>query len=316
MPRGLSAGLSGIPSPGGPVRSSSTAGFRSFRAGVIAVRPARNFLLTSTGQQGNLPDGRSRKESDMNKRAFRRRLVNAVSQSWNAVGDMDRGSFGVALLFPDGAFADAPTWTPGPGFRALNNERPNNDAFVRDNGDGTQTVVVAGVRAEGPGLDGGPWVDDEVWTVTAPVDDFDGCGLGNNPMGITFMRSRPGAVIEREPYEGHPLTVIDAYWTAFEQRWGFIPVGQIHAQGGAYGNVWPFAEKQLWAYFIHTPLFVRDGERGADLIRTVTTLVDRFGAQTRVYAYDSAQRTINGPLGQTWYRADLGKVTRRLHEMA
>ncbi|MFE3631553.1 hypothetical protein [Streptomyces goshikiensis] len=252
----------------------------------------------------------------MNKRAFRRHLDKAILQSWDAAGDRDRGSVGVALLFPEDAFADAPTWTPGPGFRALNNESPNNDAFVRDNGDGTQTVVVAGVRAEGPGRDGGPWTEDEVWTVTAPVDDFDGCGLGNNPMGITFMRSRPNAVIEREPYEGHPLAAIYAYWDAFKERWGFYPVGQIHAQGNQYGNVWPFADNQLWIYFVHTPLFERLDASESDLIRTVSTLADRFGAQTRMYAYDPAQRNINGPLGQTWYRADLGTVTRRLHEMA
>lgn len=158
------------------------------------------------------------------KRSLRRRIERTINLSWTGADRGDRGTVGVALIFPHDAFADAPTWTPGPGFRALNNEGVTNTAFVCDNGDGTETVVVGGIGpAERPALDGGPWTEEEVWTVTAPVDDFDGCGLGNNTQGITWMLDRPRAVIHRERYATHPLAAVDAYWENFKDAWGFLP---------------------------------------------------------------------------------------------
>ncbi|MFJ9382030.1 hypothetical protein [Streptomyces sp. NPDC101455] len=168
------------------------------------------------------------------KRSLYRHIEHAINQSWTSRFRHDRGTVGLALVFPKSAFADAPTWTPGPGFRGLNHEGVTTTAFVRDNGDGTQTVVVPGICAEGPSMDGGPWTEDEVWTVTAPVDDFDSCGLGNSVHGITWMRYKPRAVIHRELYATHPLAAVDAYWDDFERMWGFWPSGNFRMEG------WPF----------------------------------------------------------------------------
>ncbi|MCZ0984335.1 hypothetical protein O1L60_47120 [Streptomyces diastatochromogenes] len=168
------------------------------------------------------------------KRSLRRRIERTINQSWMTTDRDDRGTVGVALIFPPDAFADAPTWTPGPDFRALNNEGATNTAFVRDNGDGTETVVVGGIGpAQRPGMDGGPWTEEEVWTVTAPVDDFDGCGLGNNTQGITWMLDRPRAVIHRERYATHPLATVEAYWENFKEVWGSCPpVSCAGTEGG------------------------------------------------------------------------------------
>ncbi|MEV8544554.1 hypothetical protein [Streptomyces sp. NPDC051572] len=166
-------------------------------------------------------------------------------------------------------------------------------AFVRDNGDGTQTVVVPGIRAEGPSMDGGPWTEDEVWTVTAPVEDFDGCGLGNSVHGITWMRYKPRAVIHRERYATHPLAAVDAYWDDFERMWGFWPSGNFRMEG------WPFGEGREWVNFVCRPegAWAPMDERA--LLKVAATFARRFGTEARIYPYDLQNRKITGPLGDT-----------------
>jgi hypothetical protein len=241
------------------------------------------------------------------KRSLRRHIESAVNRTWTTGHRFDRGTVGVALLFPRDAFAGAPTWTPGPGFHALNNDGPTNTTFLRDNGDGTQTVVVPGLHAEGASKDGGPWTEDEVWTVTAPVDDFDGCGLGNAAHGITAMRQVPGAVVVREDYATHPLAAVDAYWREFERAWGFVPSGEHRDQG------WPFGQDRAWAYFICRPDTAWDSDNEAALLEVTVKIARHFGAKARVYPYSLAAREVTGPLGNTYYETHIGTVYRRLH---
>ncbi|MEV8336766.1 hypothetical protein [Streptomyces niveus] len=241
------------------------------------------------------------------KRSLRRRIIRSINRTWSADAHYGRGMVGLAILFPADAFADAPTWRPGPGFRALNNESVHCDSFVRDNGDGTQTVVVAGLQAEGPAMDGGPWTEDEVWTVTAPVKDFDHCGLGNAPHGLTEMSRVPGADIRREAYATHPVAAVEAFWVAFEQRWGFVP----RSEHGRHG--WPFADGQTWVSFICNPEYAWVTNDETALLETAVTIARHFRAQVRVYPYSLKTSQITGPLGNTFWNPDLGTVTTRLN---
>ncbi|MFF3734057.1 hypothetical protein ACFYXM_28065 [Streptomyces sp. NPDC002476] len=243
-------------------------------------------------------------------RSLRRQIERAINQSWTTKHRFDRGTIGVALLFPHDAFADVPTWAPGPGFHALNNDGVANSAFVRDNGDGTQTVVVGGIGpAQRPGRDGGVWTEEEVWTVTAPIDDFDGCGLGNSTQGITWMLDEPRAVIHREPYATHPLAAVETYWENFEDTWGFQPCGELRYYGG-----WPFGEGREWAYLIcHTDMAHDEGDEVA-LLDSVVKVADRFGAKVRVYPYNLQKREITGPLGPTYRATSIRSVKNALRK--
>ncbi|MFI5749035.1 hypothetical protein ACIBBE_24585 [Streptomyces sp. NPDC051644] len=225
------------------------------------------------------------------KRSLRSHIESNINKTWSKKGRYNNGIVGLALLFPVDAFADAPTWTPGPDFRALNGASPCNTAFVRDNGDGTQTVVVAGLTAQLPSMTGGTWTEDEVWTVTAPVDDFDGCGLGSSAYGITAMWHVPGAVIERELYATHPAAAVDAYWEEFQKTYGFLPEGEHRGAGG-----WPFGKGQAWTYLICYP----DGRAGEDevtLLETAVALARKFDAKARVYPYNLHRKELEGPFG-------------------
>ncbi|WP_331759514.1 hypothetical protein [Streptomyces anulatus] len=238
------------------------------------------------------------------KRSLRRQIERKIYQTWTSKDRMDRGTVGVALLFPKDAFADAPTWTPGPGFGALNNESVSNSAFIRDNGDGTETIVVGGIGpAQRPGRDGGVWTEEEVWTVTAPVEAFDGCGVGNSVQGITSMMDEPDAVIHREPYAGHPLEALETYWENFEKAWGFQPEGELRFEGG-----WPFGEGREWAYLVCHPGSYHDEGNEVVLLDRVARLADLFGAEVRVYPYNLQKRQINGPLGDTLRRTYIRNV--------
>lgn len=241
------------------------------------------------------------------KRSLRRHIECAINRTWTTGHRFDRGTVGVALLFPRDAFVDSPTWTPGPGFRALNNDGPANSSFLRDNGDGTQTVVVPGLLAEGTSKDGGPWTEEEVWTVTAPIDDFDICGLGNAAHGITAMLRVPSAAITREEYATHPLAAVDAYWEEFERTWGFLPCGEHQGQG------WPFGQDRAWAYFICHPENAWESDDETALLEVTVRIARHFGAKVKVYPYNLAARTLTGPLGNTYWGTRLITVHRRLH---
>ncbi|MFI0742436.1 hypothetical protein ACH4PU_30820 [Streptomyces sp. NPDC021100] len=125
----------------------------------------------------------------------------------------------VELTFPEHTFADAPDfWSPGPGFAEL---LPG--SWLCDNGDGTWTGVVAGVGPkELPGADGGPWAEEEVWTVTSADRDVF-AHLDDKPHRITWTLGRADVEILREPYAAHPQAAVDDYWHEFYRRFGFRP---------------------------------------------------------------------------------------------
>ncbi|MEO3978948.1 hypothetical protein [Streptomyces sp. CAU 1734] len=126
----------------------------------------------------------------------------------------------VEHLFPAGAFGDAPgRWTPGEGFTEV-----AGGAWLRVNADGTRTAVVTGVGPkELSAADGGPWTDEEVWTVTSADPDVF-AWLGDKPHRITWALGREDVEIVREPYEGHPAEAWETYWYSFELKHGFTPV--------------------------------------------------------------------------------------------
>ncbi|MEV1040542.1 hypothetical protein AB0J01_28410 [Streptomyces sp. NPDC050204] len=125
----------------------------------------------------------------------------------------------VEHVFPAGAFTDAPVpWTPGDGFTAV-----TRGAWLRENADGTQTAVVAGVGPKKlPAADGGKWTEEEVWTVTS-ADPGVFAWLDDKAHRITWALGREDAEITREPYAGHPAEAYDKYWYAFQLRHRFTP---------------------------------------------------------------------------------------------
>nr|WP_024126164.1 hypothetical protein [Streptomyces sp. FR1]AHE38782.1 hypothetical protein pFRL3_5c [Streptomyces sp. FR1] len=204
-------------------------------------------------------------------RSLRRHMVRAINESLTS--GYRGGSVAVAVVCPDGAFADAPHWSPGADFYGVGGESPASRCWERRNADGTVTVVAAGVGA-----------DPEVWTVTAAPEDFDGCGLGNSMHGITWMQDVPGVVIHREPYAGHPAESVARYWQAFFERWGVSPKGEEQEGAG-----WVFGRGRVWFY-----LDAQLAETG-HLLEVVLELCRSFGASARVYPYNPRTRDYDGP---------------------
>ncbi|MFE2640230.1 hypothetical protein ACFXKF_36700 [Streptomyces scopuliridis] len=239
-------------------------------------------------------------------RSLRRHIERAVNKSWNADSTAyGVGMAGVLLLFPDDAFADAPTWHPGPGF-----ENCLSYSWLRSNGDGTATAVVAGVGPkERPGRDGGEWTEEEVWTVTADEETLlNVSSLWDKPHRITWMLDEAGAQIHREAYATHPVAAVETYWENFEKTWGFQP----HTL--EYGTN-PLGEGRRW--------LLLTGEAGydnipseVDLLRVSTTLARIFNAKARVYSYDRARRDLRGPISRVPSALGLRPIIDALHTLA
>lgn len=242
------------------------------------------------------------------KRSLRRRIERASNETWNPrrPGGDWRGRVSVVVSFPEGAFAGAPEWSPGPGFEVTAGGG-GDYAWLRRNGDGTSSAVVAGVGPkEIPALDGGPWIDDpEVWTVTAPSSCwfFESGDLWDKPHRISRLLDEPGAQVDRELYASHPVARAYAYWEDFEQRWGFRP-GRMHR--GRH----PFAD--------HRRFVVLDAEPGwenlaneVELLEATMMLVRAFGGRPRVYGYGNEHRRTRGPLGSALTDSTLDSLVRR-----
>ncbi|WP_432139956.1 hypothetical protein [Streptomyces sp. bgisy154] len=219
------------------------------------------------------------------KRSLRRNIERAVNQSWAGPDAHRSGWAGVLLLFPDDAFADAPTWHPGPGF-----ENCLAYSWLRSNGDGTATAVVAGVGPkEMPAYDGGVWTEEEVWTVTADEERLlEVSSLWDKPHRITWMFYEEGAQIHREPYVTHPIAAVESYWENFEKVWGFQPFTLEYGRN-------PLGEGRHWLLLTAEPGWDNIPDE-VDLLRVSHTLARAFNAKARVYSYDRARRELNGPI--------------------
>ncbi|WP_327378734.1 hypothetical protein OG393_32990 (plasmid) [Streptomyces sp. NBC_01216] len=240
------------------------------------------------------------------KRSLRRHIEAAINQTWNPRRFDRRGRVTVVLSFPEAAFSDAPQWSPGSGFTATAGEY----AWLRDNGDGTSTAVVAGVGPkELPGADGGEWTEPEVWTATAPNDSLfmDSGAMWDKPHRITWLLGEPGATITREPYQGHPAAAVHAYWDNFHEQWGFVP-GRMHR------GEFPFADRRRFAV-LHTEPDFGSLPDEAQLLETAHTLMRSFGAKARVYAYDPQRGTTRDPM-HTVSDGTLSDVLRALDRRA
>ncbi|MCG7522886.1 hypothetical protein MHW47_00250 [Streptomyces sp. OfavH-34-F] len=221
------------------------------------------------------------------KRSMRRHIEAAINQTWNPRRSERRGQVAVVLSFPEDAFAGAPRWSPGPDFTPTAGEY----AWLRDNGDGTSTAVVAGVGPkELPGLDGGEWADPEVWTATAPNDSIfmDSGAMWDKPHRITWLLREPRAVVHRELYSTHPSADVHAYWETFEERWGFFP-GRMHR------GEFPFADRRRFVV-LHTEPGVAALPSEVQLLDVAVTLMRTFGARARAYAYDPQRRNTRDPM--------------------
>jgi hypothetical protein len=229
------------------------------------------------------------------KRSLRRRIERAVNKTWTTDTTAYRaGMVGALLLFPDDAFADAPTWHPGPGF-----ENCTGHSWLRSNGDGTATAVVAGVGPkELPAYDGGVWTEEEVWTVTADEERLlEVSSLWDKPHRISWMLDEEGAQIHREPYATHPVAAVESYWERFEQTWGFAPFTLECGRN-------PLGEGRRWLLLTAEPGFDNIPDE-VDLLNVTGALADIFGAKVRVYSYDRARRRVNGPIERQIFHGPL-----------
>lgn len=238
------------------------------------------------------------------KRSLRRKIEKAINKTWNPRRTNRRGEVSVVVSFPESAFPAAPNWSPGPGFQATAGAG-GDYAWLRVNGNGTATAVVAGVGPkERPAADGGAWTEPEVWTVTAEHDTLlETSSLSDKPHRITWMLDVPGAQIHREPYAGHPVARMEAYWAEFEQRWGFIP-GRMHR--GRH----PFADRRRFVVLHAVPGY-DNLPNEIELLDATMFLARTFGGRPRVYAYDPARRRTRGPLGSAMIDLSLEDIVRR-----
>ncbi|MFF4205518.1 hypothetical protein ACFYZ8_33270 [Streptomyces sp. NPDC001668] len=151
-------------------------------------------------------------------RSLTRQILRAARQTPDSAEPF-RHLVEVDLFFGEAAFADAPEpWSPGAGFVEV-----MGGAWLRGNADGTQTAVVAGVGPkELPAADGGPWTEEEVWTVTSADPDVFAY-LDDKPHRVTWAFGRLDVEIVREPYATHPQAAVDAYWEKFYRKWWFLP---------------------------------------------------------------------------------------------
>jgi hypothetical protein len=240
------------------------------------------------------------------KRSLRRKIEKAINETWNPRRTNCRGEVTVVVSFPETAFPDAPHWSPGPGFETTAGAG-GDYAWLRHNPDGTSTAVVTCIGPkELPAADGGEWTEPEVWTTTAPTDCafFQSGALWDKPHRITWLLNEPDAVIHREPYAGHPAAEMDAYWEAFEKRWGFIP-------GRMDRGRHPFADHRRFVVLHAVPGW-DNLPNEAELLRATMLLVRTFGGRPRVYGYDPERRETRGPLGAALVDPTLGIMTRRL----
>ncbi|MFI7089495.1 hypothetical protein ACIBUR_38655 [Streptomyces anulatus] len=171
----------------------------------------------------------------------------------------------VEHVFPPGSFADAPApWTPGSDFT-----EQANGAWLRDNGDGTQTAVVTGVGPKQlPAADGGTWVEEEVWTVTT-ADSEVFAWLDDKAHRVTWALGRPDVEIARTSYSGHPHEGHADYWHEFQMEHGFTPALR---PDGRYVLT-------LACSVSHT----NDDRYGPSaLVRAVARLLSRFGGRASV----------------------------------
>ncbi|MFB7378581.1 hypothetical protein ACFC6U_27905 [Kitasatospora purpeofusca] len=214
------------------------------------------------------------------KRTLHRHVQRAARRTWNPHRHRyGNGMVAALVIFPREAFADGPLWHPGPGFtRCLDN------SWLRTNTDGTATAVVTGVGPkELPALDGGPWTEPEVWTVTAEEDLLlTVSSLWDKPHRISWMNREPGATVHREAYTSHPQAAVDTYWEAFEETWGFVPTAL------------PGTTEHRYLLLSCDPGW-ENLPNEVDLANTALTLARRFGAKVRVYPYDPARQELGGP---------------------
>ena len=228
------------------------------------------------------------------KRSLRRHIERSVNATRGKNPKFRAGMVGALLIFPDNAFADAPSWHPGEGFKNCTSH-----SWLRSHGAGIATAVVAGVGPkERPAYHGGAWTEEEVWTVMAPEERLlEVSSLWDKPHRITWMLDEPGVVIHREPYAIHPVAAVDAYWRQFEKTWGFTPFTLVDGRN-------PLGDGRRWLLLTSVPGWDNLPDE-TDLLNVTHTLAGLFGAEVRVYRYNPARRQVNGPIQRQIFHTPL-----------
>ncbi|MEU1824061.1 hypothetical protein ABZ502_16740 [Streptomyces abikoensis] len=240
------------------------------------------------------------------KRSLARRIFRAVNKSWNGKKRQfdRRGDVAALLMFEPDVFSEAPAWSPGEDFIPCTNF----GSWYRDNGD-TYTAVVIDVGPKDEQVVDGEWSGPEVWTVTAPKEDWVSFGsLWDKPRRISWMRKVKSADVQRERYQGHPAQQVSEYWEEFRERYGFVPqkVRDGHNPLGGERQWLLLEAKPDWADLTGEPDEV-------DLLNAVHTLVQMFPAKVRIFAYDRAKREVPNPIGSE--SAMLSSVIRCLNDL-
>lgn len=200
----------------------------------------------------------------------------------------DAGTVTILAAFPRDAFAHAPDWSPGPGFRTCIEQR----SWMRERDNGrVEAVAIVWPRTSQPAWDGSTWGDgNEVWHVEIPRDDFPGVGeLYDKPHRVGWLGDPgydgDGQIISRAPLVDHPLGRVHAWWNGFEDHYGFTPrLLDYDEPLLASGRQW---------LTLHSQLYPDNGLRR--LSNAAVWLHRQFGAEIRVYPWNEAQRETTNP---------------------
>ncbi|MFD8563133.1 hypothetical protein ACFV1N_38160 [Streptosporangium canum] len=211
-----------------------------------------------------------------------------IRRAHAATAHLDNSAAGtVALLaiFPDEAFRNAPTWSPGDAFHPIQEER----SWIYRRPDSRIEGVAVVWPKEQPAHDGGPWTQDEVWHVLFPSSGAYVGDLWDKAHRMSWLARDPAdsRIISRTPISQHPLRHALHYWEEFEDRHGFYPRLLDH------GAVLLGSDRR-WLSLKYSPH--RDRYTGLEeFIATAGWLHRRFDARIHIYPWNPQTRRTASP---------------------
>ncbi|MFB7378592.1 hypothetical protein ACFC6U_27850 [Kitasatospora purpeofusca] len=198
------------------------------------------------------------------KRTLEKAVMAAVLATWDpARRGENAGAAAVRITFPEGAFPQAPAWSPGDRFEVCR----AGQSWIRRTPEAT-TMVVAGAQLplRVAGAPDGP----EVWTVTSPADAERPAFLWEQPARVTELRRTPGIRVGREELSGHPAAAAAEHWEAFAARWGFRPARKPDGR---------------WSLLLPCLPAHPDGPNEREVIDAAALVVREFGGRAAVRPY-------------------------------
>lgn len=179
----------------------------------------------------------------------------------------------VEIMFPEGMFDDAPTWSPGPDFVTCIENR----SWIRDNGDGTWTLVT------------GSLTDDDNREVVLTAIITDPYQADNKPHKYLY-RSYDDVVVSRtlEPYGTHPLKRVQDYWKEKEEemkvfscRFPGVVDPSVVANFTGESRLVPFSHG---GYGTVVEIDLSDAGEFHEGVRAVERICRKYGARFRVHS--------------------------------